>query len=85
MEYFYILFALLGLYAECSKNINTRNLFKKIGLGLIVFGSLIDISGYPNLLLELGAMSYVAADIWKKYKESKHNCFGRRKTDKVCV
>lgn len=66
MTYFYILFALLGIYVECSAKINTSNIFKKIGLALIVFGSLVEISGHHNQLFEIGAMMYILVDLWKK-------------------
>lgn len=59
----------MGIVAECSSKINTRNLFKKIGLALIVLGCLIDISGNHNSFVEVGAMSYIVADLWRKYKE----------------
>lgn len=68
MTYLYIVFAVLGLYAECSKRINTKNILKKIGFGIIILGCLVQLSGHPNELIEIGAFSYIAADIWRKFK-----------------
>lgn len=68
MIYVYILFSLIGILAECSKRINTRNILKKVGLGIIILGCLVELSGHENELIEIGAFSYIAADIWRKFK-----------------
>ena len=70
MELFYITFAVVGILAECYSGINTRNIFKKVGLGLIVVGCLVELSGHENELFELGASLYIIADLYRKLKES---------------
>lgn len=67
MTYLYVIFAVLGLFAECSKRIDTRNILKKIGLGIIILGCIVELSGHTNELIELGAFSYILADIWRKF------------------
>lgn len=69
MEFFYITFALICVLAECSSKINTRNIFKKIGLAMIVLGSFVELSGHENNMLEFGAMIYILADVYKKLNE----------------
>lgn len=68
MSYIYILFAVLGLWAECSSKIDTRNVFKKVGFCLIILGCLVELAGHLNSLIELGAFSYILADLYKKWK-----------------
>ena len=72
MEYVYIIIALVAVYAECSNDFDTRNILRKIGLLLIVTGALLNIDQYHNNLPEIGAMMYIAVDIyknlWNKYK-----------------
>lgn len=68
MTYLYILFAVLGLWAECSSKIDTRNVFKKVGLAIIILGCLVELSGHLNSLIELGAFSYILADLYRKWK-----------------
>lgn len=68
MIYLYIAFSFLGLWAECSNRIDTTNIFMKIGLGIIIIGCLVELSGYTTQLIELGAFSYIIADIWRKFK-----------------
>ena len=68
MTYLYIIFSILGIFAECSQHIDTRNLFKKVGLAIIIVGSIVEIGGHPNDLIQFGAFSYIIADIWRKFK-----------------
>lgn len=71
MTYLYILFSIVGLWAECSSKVDTRNILKKIGLGIIILGCLVELSGHSNQLIEFGAFSYIIADIWRKFKSGK--------------
>lgn len=67
MTYLYILFSVLGIFAECSRRIDTRNIIKKIGLGIIIIGCLVELSGHSNGLIEMGAFAYILSDIWRKF------------------
>lgn len=63
MTYVYILFGILGVIAECSDKINTSNLFKKLGLFLIIIGSILELADKQTNMLIAGAFLYIAIDI----------------------
>lgn len=67
MTTFYLIFAIMAVYAECSSSINTRNLLKKLALFLIVISCIVELGGSSNHLLEYGSMLYIAADFWRKF------------------
>ena len=66
MEFFYLLCAVLGIVVECSEQVNTQNIFKKVGLGVIVVGCLVEFAGHENELFQLGAAMYIMTDIYGK-------------------
>jgi hypothetical protein len=70
MEWLYIVFCILGIWAECSTKIDTRNILKKIALFIVISGCLVELSGNENNLIEYGAMLYIVADLYRKFKES---------------
>ena len=63
MDYLYILFGLLGLVAECSNKINTTNLVKKVGLGLIIIGCVLNFGNKTNNFIIWGAFMYISVEI----------------------
>lgn len=72
MEFLYIFFAVILVWAECSSYINTHNIVKKVGIFLISIGCMIQYAGHPNMLIFLGAFMYISVDFYKKFMEHKH-------------
>lgn len=52
---------------ELSLNINTENIIKKVVIGLIAVGSLVEFTGRDSVFIELGILTYLIANICSAY------------------
>lgn len=74
MTFFYVLLVLLCFFSEISEKVNTDNIVKKLGLGLIMVGALIRIytQTHPimqaNHLIAIGAFLYLCCQFGNEYK-----------------
>lgn len=72
--------ALFGaaMAVELSIKINTENILKKIGIGFIAVGSLVEFSGKYSNFIEIGVLTYLIANIISAYFTRRQ----RRENDK---
>lgn len=59
MEIIYLLLGGIALILECSKKVNTNNLFKKSALLMIMLGSILSYGNIPNHLIPIGSFAYI--------------------------
>lgn len=61
--------ALFGaaIAVELSLKINTENILKKIGIGFIAVGALVEFTGKNSLFIEIGILTYLMANIISAY------------------
>lgn len=78
MNVLYLILALVALYAECSKSVDTRSLIIKGFLFSIITGSILGMNNIQNNLVVLGIIGYVIVYFFKyiqhlnKETEEKH-------------
>lgn len=72
--------ALFGaaMAVELSYKINTENILKKIGIGFIAVGALVEFAGRESLFIEIGILVYLFANICSAYCTNRK----RRSADK---
>ena len=63
---YWILF-IVCILVELSPRINTDNHVKKIGIGIIAVGALIESYGRHSMLIEMGMIVYFIASILSAY------------------
>lgn len=68
----YLTLCFLAIYAEVSTKINTDNVVKKAGLGLVAVGSIINLYHEGNLLMPAGFIIFLlpnALNTFRKYQQ----------------
>lgn len=70
MTLFYVFLGCLAIYAEISWRIDTTNILKKIALGIILIGCILEVNNIHNDFIHYAILPYVSADIWGKYHRS---------------
>lgn len=72
--------ALFGaaMAVELSIKVNTENILKKIGIGFIAVGSLVELYGKDSNFIEYGALIYLIANLISAYCTNRK----RRSNDK---
>jgi uncharacterized membrane protein YhhN len=78
MTIIYILIFVASAIIEISDRCNTKNAFKKIGLGFVMVGCLLNLSHRPNEMLAIGLCLFLAAELTHAYLHRKN----RRAHDK---
>ena len=63
---------------ELSEKINTENIIKKVGIGFIAVGALVEFAGRDSVFIEIGVLTYLAANICSAYCTKRK----RRESDK---
>ena len=58
---------ILCLLIELSPRINTDNILKKIGVGFIMVGALVDIAGSQSQFIEMGLVIYLVTNLLSAY------------------
>lgn len=74
----YLILFVLCIAVELSPRINTDNHIKKIGIGIIAIGALIESYGHHNMLIVIGIILYLVASLSSAYFHVHH----RRAIDK---
>jgi len=61
--------ALFGacIAVELSPKIHTDNILKKVAIGFIAVGSLVEFAGRHSLFVEIGILTYLAANLCTAY------------------
>lgn len=61
--------ALFGacIAVELSPKIHTDNILKKIAIGLIAVGALVEFTGRDSVFIEVGILTYLAANLCVAY------------------
>lgn len=55
------------LLVELSPRINTENHFKKIGIGFVMVGALVEMAGHESPFVEVGIVLYLIANLCTAY------------------
>ena len=70
--------ALFGacIAVELSLKVNTDNILKKIGIGFIAVGALVEFAGKDSAFIEIGILTYLVANICSAYctKRKRREC-----------
>jgi len=74
----YLLLFTICIAIELSEKVNTDNIIKKIAIGLIAVGALVEYDGHNSLFIEIGILTYLTVSIFSAYFTRKH----RRAHDK---
>jgi hypothetical protein len=52
---------------ELSERVNTDNVIKKVGIGFIAVGALVEFAGRDSAFVEIGMLTYFTANICSAY------------------
>lgn len=74
----YLMLFSVCIAVELSDKIHTDNILKKIAIGFISVGALVEFAGKQSLLIEIGILTYLIANICTAYVFQPR----RRKADK---
>jgi hypothetical protein len=63
----YILLLIICVAVELSPRINTDNNVKKIAIGFVMIGAIVEYSGKPSIFIEIGIAVYLLANLFTAY------------------
>ena len=55
------------LLVELSPRINTENVIKKVGIGFVMVGALVEMTGKDSVFIEIGLIIYLVANLCSAY------------------
>lgn len=67
MTYVYLALFAVSIAVELSDKVSTENILKKIAIGFIAVGALVEYSGVDSHFIEVGVLTLLAATLLTAY------------------